>query len=248
PAGVVGFMAAAAKVGGFAALIRVLFVGFDALSPQWRMAIAALAVVSVVLGTLLAIQQSDLRRLLAYSGVAHAGFILTGVAAGAPGLGAVWFYLATYVVQLIAAFAVVSLLGGPMSSGLDMEDLTGLGTRQPMLAAVLATMMLAMSGLPLTAGFVAKFGVFTEAWSAGFGWVVIVGLVASVAGFYFYLRAIVLMYFEEAVLVEAPGTAAAAPYVSLPVRAMLLVATAITLFFGFFPGPLLDLVADAVPF
>ena len=106
PAGAAGFMAAAAKVGGFAALTRILFEGFGALDAEWGMAAGALAVVSVVVGTLLAIQQTDIRRMLAYSGVAHAGFILTGVAAGIEGLGAVWFYLATYVVQLIAAFAV----------------------------------------------------------------------------------------------------------------------------------------------
>ncbi len=248
PAGVVGFMAAVAKVGGFAALIRVLLSGFDAFESEWAMALAALATASVVLGTLLAIQQSDLRRMLAYSGVAHAGFILTGLAAGISGLSAVWFYIGTYVIQLIAAFAVASVLAGPTSSALLLDELAGLGRRDPLLASVLALMMLAMSGLPLTAGFVAKFGVFTEAWSAGLEWLVIIGLVTSVAGFYFYLRTIVLMYFEEGVLVEAPGTPPARPAVNGPTRVMLLLATAITIFFGFFPGPLLDTLADALPF
>jgi NADH-quinone oxidoreductase subunit N len=248
PAGAVGFMAAAAKIGGFAAMVRVLMVGFSDLQSEWSVTLAAVAALSVVLGTLFAIQQSDLRRLLAYSGVAHAGFILTGVTAGLAGLSAVWFYLGTYVLQLIAAFAIVAVLGGGTTSGFDIDDLAGLGTRQPFLAAVLATMMLAMSGLPLTAGFVSKFGVFTTAWAAGFEWLVIVGLLASVAGFYFYLRAIVLMYFQPATLVEAPGTAPASPAVGPMVRAMLIAATAVTLFLGFFPGPLLDLVAGALPF
>ncbi len=248
PAGAAGFMAAAAKVGGFAALVRILVVGFDSFSASWGPAVAALAVVSMTVGTLLAIQQSDLRRMLAYSGVAHAGFILTGVTAGATGLGAVWFYLATYIVQLIAAFAIVAVLGGPVSSALRLDDLAGLGRRSPFIAAVLAIMMLAMSGLPLTAGFVAKFSVFTQAWGAGYGGVVIVGLVASVAGFYFYLRTLVLMYFEGGVLAEAPGTARSGGEASRAVRVMLLLATAVTLVFGFFPGPLLDLVADALPF
>ena len=248
PAGAVGFMAAAAKIGGFAALVRILMVGFSDLEAEWSLTLAAVAALSVVLGTLFAIQQSDLRRLLAYSGVAHAGFILTGVAAGLAGLSAVWFYLGTYVLQLISAFAIVAVLGGGTKSGFDIDDLAGLGRREPFLAAVLATMMLAMSGLPLTAGFVSKFGVFTTAWAAGFEWLVIVGLLASVAGFYFYLRAIVVMYFQPAVLAEAPGTAPATPQAGPMLRLMLVVTTAVTLFLGFFPGPLLELVAGALPF
>ncbi len=248
PAGIVGFMAAAAKVGGFAALARILIVGFARFESAWADGLAALAVLSVITGTLFAIQQTDLRRLLAYSGVAHAGFILTGLTAGSDGLDGVWFYLATYVVMLVGSFAIAALLGSPTGSGVAIEAFRGLGTRSPLLAAPLAVFMLGMSGLPLTTGFVGKFTVFTDAWVAGYGWLVIVGLLASVAGFFFYLRLIVTMYFEAPVLAEAPGTAAAQPDPSFAVKVVLIGAVVVTLVLGAFPSLLLDLVADALPF
>jgi NADH-quinone oxidoreductase subunit N len=248
PAGIVGFMAAAAKIGGFAALARILTVGFTRYAEAWGAGIGALAALSVVLGTLLAIQQSDVRRLLAYSGVAHAGFILTGLTAGLTGLDGVYFYLGTYSVMLIGAFAITAVLGSPTGSGLSIEAFQGLGRRSPLLAASMSVFMLGMSGLPLTTGFVGKFTVFSDAWSAGFEWLVIVGLLASVAGFFFYLRLIVTMYFESPVLAEAPGAAVAQPEATFPVRVILVGAVIITIALGTFPGLFLDVVADALPF
>jgi NADH-quinone oxidoreductase subunit N len=248
PAGIVGFMAAGAKVGAFAGLGRILITAFPLYDTEWALGLAILATISIATGTLLAIAQSDIRRLLAYSGVAHAGFILTGLTAGAAGLPAVWFYLAVYTVQLIGAFAVVAAVAGPTAAGSPLSDYEGLSKRSPFLAAVLALFMLAMSGVPLTAGFVGKFGVFAAAWRAGFEWLVIAALVASVAGFFFYLRVIVLMYLQAPAVAAAPGTVRARPEAGPAVWFAMLVAVAVTVVFGVVPWPLLDVVADALPF
>jgi NADH-quinone oxidoreductase subunit N len=247
PAGIVGFMASAAKVGAFAGLGRIVITAFPLYDEEWAIGLALLATISIVTGTLLAIAQSDIRRLLAYSGVAHAGFILTGLVAGEPGMPAVWFYLAVYTVQLIGAFAVVAAVAGPTAAGSPMSDYEGLSRRSPFLAAVLSLFMLAMSGVPLTAGFVGKFGVFAAAWRADFEWLVIVGLVASVAGFFFYLRVIVLMYMHEPAVAEAPGTMRARLEPVGAIRWVLIIAVAVTIAFGVIPTPLLDLVRQALP-
>jgi NADH-quinone oxidoreductase subunit N len=240
PAGVVGFMAAAAKVGGFAALVRVLSTGFAEFSSTWAGVVAAIAVVSMLIGSFLGVVQDDLRRLLAYSGVAHAGFILTGVVAGRSGTGGVWFYLAVYAIQLVGAYAVVAAVSGPSSAGSALSRYSGLGRRQPFLALGLTVLLLGMAGIPLTSGFIAKFGVFQEAWRAGFGWLVVVAVLASVVSFFIYLRVIVAMYMGDADY-DQPAA------LGLPVRAVLLVAMAVTLIFGLVPAPLLRLAANALP-
>ncbi|MFQ5966851.1 MAG: NADH-quinone oxidoreductase subunit N [Acidimicrobiia bacterium] len=240
PAGVTGFMAAVAKVGGFAALLRITGLGFADLDELWGSALAALAAVSLVVGTVLAIVQPDVRRILAYSGVAHAGFILIGVLAGADGYSAVWFYLAVYAVQIMAGFAVVAAVGGASASGAPLEQFTGLGVRSPFLAASLAVMMLAMAGIPLTAGFVGKFAVFVAGWEAGYEWLVILGLVTAVAGLFFYLRVIVVMYMGAPVPVEAPGAARAKLHTPGPIRWLLAVSLAVTIVLGIYPTPLLS--------
>jgi NADH-quinone oxidoreductase subunit N len=240
PAGVVGFMAAAAKVGGFAALVRLLSTGFADYISTWALVVAGIAVLSMLTGSFLGVVQDDLRRLLAYSGVAHAGFILTGVVAGRSGTGGVWFYLAVYAVQLVGAYAVVSVVSGPSSAGSALSRYSGLGKRQPFLALGLTVLLLGMAGIPLTSGFVAKFGVFQEAWRAGFGWLVVVALLASVVSFFIYLRVIVAMYMGDA------GDEVATP-LGFPVRAVLMVAMAVTLIFGLLPAPLLRLAANALP-
>ena len=240
PAGVVGFMAAAAKVGGFAALVRLLSTGFADLSSTWAVVVAGIAAVSMLIGSFLGVVQDDLRRLLAYSGVAHAGFILTGVVAGRGGTGGVWFYLAVYAVQLVGAYAVVAAVSGPSSAGSPMSRYSGLAKRQPFLALGLTVLLLGMAGIPLTSGFIAKFGVFQEAWRSGFSWLVVVAVLASVVSFFIYLRVIVAMYMgeESDELAPAPG---------IPMRAVLTVAMAVTLFFGLLPAPLLRLAANALP-
>ena len=241
PSGVVGFMAASAKVGGFAALISILLGGFPNYVDEWAGVLAILAAISVVVGTLFAIQQSDVRRMLAYSGVGHAGFILTGMTAAASGQAGVMFYLATYSVMLVASFAAVTVVSGSSSAGSDFDAYKGLGRRSPFVAAVLTILMLGMSGMPLTTGFIGKFQVFSASWDAGFQWLVIVGLMTSVAAFYFYLRLIVLMYFQSDDDVESDEVP-----VLRPVRWVLTFSALVTVVFGLYPSPILDLVSRAL--
>ncbi len=240
PGGIVGYMAAAAKIGGFAALIRILFTAFPDFAGTWGPLVAAIAALSMLLGSTVALVQEDIRRMLAYSGVAHAGFILTGVVAGGSGTGEIWFYLGVYTVQLVGAFGVVATVTGATTSGASIDAFRGLAKRVPFLAATFSVLLLGMSGLPLTSGFVAKFGVFTEAWQAGYQWLVIVAVLASVIAFFFYLRVIVAMYMEEPM-----DEAIAAP--SLSVRTSLALTVAITILFGILPGPLLSLAGEASP-
>jgi NADH-quinone oxidoreductase subunit N len=244
PAGVVGYMAAAAKIGGFMALGRVLLDGFGSLSSTWAPVLAGIAALSMVVGSLFAIAQDDVRRLLAYSGVAHAGFILTGLLGGAAGARGMWFYLAVYTIQLVGAFGVVAAVSGSSGTRSSMAAFAGLSRRQPLLAGILATLLLGMAGLPLTSGFVAKFGVFRSAWQGGFEWLVIVAVLASVVAFSFYLRVIVVMYMQEPGEVEGDaGGEVAAP--GRVIRGVLALAATATIVFGVWATPLLDLAEDA---
>lgn len=241
PAGAVGFMAAVAKVGGFAALLNILFLGFSRYQETWADGIAVLAAASVAVGTLLAIVQTDVRRMLAYSGVAHAGFILTGMTAGLVGMTGVIFYLAAYSVMAAGAFAAVSAVSGDPPQGPATDTFAfyrGLGRRSPWVAGMLSLLLIGMSGMPLTSGFIGKFEVFRAAWNGGFRWLVIAGLLASVAAFFYYLRLIVLMYFGSSDDEDgAPADCAPAP-----VRWALWAAAAVTIGLGVFPGPLLSLL------
>ena len=241
PGGVAGFLAASAKIAGFAAAARVLTVALDARMEDWVPAVAVMAAVSVVVGTLLAIAQTDLKRMLAYSGVAHAGFILTALVAGSAGVGDMWFYVATYSVQVVAAFAVAAVVSGPQQGPSPLADYAGLASRAPGLAACLGLMMLAMGGIPLTAGFVGKAAVFSAAVGADHLWLVVLALVAAVAGLFFYLRVVVLMYMQP--------DAAAGDRIRVPLgtRVALGIAVAVTVLVGVVPWPLLEWLGEALP-
>ncbi|MBM3696107.1 MAG: NADH-quinone oxidoreductase subunit N [Actinobacteria bacterium] len=244
PGGITGFLAASAKVAGFAALARVLTAALGPRAADWVPAVAVLAAVSVVVGTLLAIVQDDVKRLLAYSSVAHAGFILTALVAGRGGLGDMWFYLATYAVQVLGAFTVAAAVSGDGAGRSPLRHWAGLGRRSPWLAATMTLLLLAMGGIPLTAGFAGKVAVFRAAIDAGYLWLVIVALLATVAGLYFYLRVIVAMYLSAPE--EAEGLPCGPP-VGWGARLVLAVASAATLVLGVAPWPLLDLLRHALP-
>lgn len=237
PAGVVGYMAATAKVAGFVAIARILLRGVTEFEASWLPTLAAISALSMLVGSILALVQGDVRRMLAYSGVAHAGFIMTGVIGGET--TGVLFYVAVYALQLVGAFAVVSLVSGPGGSASGLEEYRGLASRSPGVAAAFSILLLGMAGLPLTSGFVAKFGVFRDAWTAGFEWLVVVAVLASVIAFAFYLRIIVTMYMEESTEEEVVVAGSA--------RAVLAIAVAMTLLWGILPGSLLDLAANALP-
>ncbi|HEU4894445.1 MAG TPA: NADH-quinone oxidoreductase subunit N [Acidimicrobiia bacterium] len=237
PAGIVGYMAAMAKIAGFIALARILLTGLDSLDSRWLPVVAGIAALSMLVGSILALVQGDVRRMLAYSGVAHAGFIMTGVVGGTT--EGILFYLVVYALQLVAAFAVVAAVSGPANSESSLEAYRGLSRRSPVLGASFAVLLFGMAGLPLTSGFIAKFGVFAQAWSSGFQWLVIVAVVASVIAFAFYLRIIVYMYMDDddAGRIEVPA----------PVAWVLAVAVGTTILWGVLPGSLLDLAANALP-
>jgi NADH-quinone oxidoreductase subunit N len=238
PTGLVGFMAAMAKIGGFAALGRVLVVALDSHIDDWAPVVAAVAVLSVIVGTALAIAQTDIKRMLAYSSVAHAGFILTGLLGS--DLGSMWFYVATYVFQVLGAFTVVSIVSGKGSGPAALTDFSGLARRSPQLAGAMALFMLAMGGIPLTAGFVGKAAVFRSAIDGGYLWVAVVALLAAVAGLFFYLRVTVLMFMQDEHEPQVPRS-------DRGQQVSLAWCAAITLAAGIAPWPLLNAVGDALP-
>ena len=248
PGGAVGLMAAGVKIAGFAALARILVGAVDVTVARedWAWALAIVAAVSIVVGTVLAIAQTDFKRMLAYSGVAHAGYILIAVVAGIDGVPAMWFYLATYAFQLVGAFTIAAIVSGQRGGPNEISDYAGLYGRAPLLAVSLATLMFAMGGIPTTTGFVGKFGVFRAAAGNGYLWLVVLGVVFAAAGLFFYLRVVVVMFFQRPAG-AGPGAALAA--LSLPRGPMIVVAVAVavTVFFGFVPWPLLNWVQWALP-
>jgi NADH-quinone oxidoreductase subunit N len=198
PTPVTAFMSAATKVAAFLALIRVLDVAFQPLTWDWTPVIWALAAASVILGSVFAIAQSDIKRMLAYSSIAHAGFILTGLTSSNQiGIRAAMFYLVSYALMTLGAFGVVMLVSARGEEQTSLTAYAGLSKRSPLLAGLMTLFLLSLAGIPPTVGFVAKVGVFTAAIRAGHTSLALVGVVASVVAAFFYLRVIVLMYMQE---------------------------------------------------
>ena len=198
PTNVTAFMAAGTKAAAFAALLRVTLVSFGSLSWDWRPALWVIAVATMVVGSVLAIVQTDVKRMLGYSSVGHAGFIMIGVvAADRAGITSVLFYLLVYAVMTIGAFTVVMASGREGRERLDFASWSGLGRTEPMLAAAMTLFLISLAGLPPTAGFIAKLTVFTAAQSAGETGLVIIGALSSVVAVFFYLRLIVMMWLHE---------------------------------------------------
>ncbi|MGZ8636625.1 MAG: NADH-quinone oxidoreductase subunit NuoN [Actinomycetota bacterium] len=198
PTAVTAFMSAATKIAAFAALIRVFHVALQPLTWDWRPLVWALAAISVVVGSVLAIAQTDIKRMLAYSSIGHAGFVLIGLtAAGEVGISAALYYLGAYALTILGAFGVVMLVSSRGERRTSLAAYAGLGRRSPALAGLLALFLLSLTGIPPTAGFVAKVGVFRAAMDGG-GWpLVLIGVVASVVAASFYLRVVVLMFMRE---------------------------------------------------
>ncbi|MGH3435392.1 MAG: NADH-quinone oxidoreductase subunit NuoN [Sciscionella sp.] len=198
PTPITTFMAACTKVAAFGAILRVLTVSFHATSWEWRGVMWAVAIVSMAVGAIIGLTQTDMKRLLAYSSVAHAGFLLVGALAMTErGLSATLFYLLAYGFTTIAAFGVVTLVRDADGEATHLSAWAGLGKRSPLLAGVFTFLLLSFTGIPLTSGFVGKFAVFAAAMDDGMVPLVIVALVFSTIAAFFYLRVIVLMYFSE---------------------------------------------------
>ncbi|MFW5899076.1 MAG: NADH-quinone oxidoreductase subunit NuoN, partial [Jiangellaceae bacterium] len=244
PTPVTGFMAAATKLAAFGAMLRIFYVAFGGLRVDWQPLFWAIAIITMLFGAVVALAQTDIKRMLAYSSIAHAGFILTGVVVVTEqAMASVLFYLAIYGFATMGAFAVVMLVRDAGGEATALSKWAGLGKRSPILAGSFAVFLLALAGIPLTSGFVGKLVVFSAAVSGGALPLVIVALVASAIAAFFYVRVIVLMFFSE----PAPD----GPRVVLPsalTTAGLTVAVALTVVLGVLPGPLLDLAEQAAVF
>ncbi len=250
PTPVTAFMSAGTKIAAFGALMRLFYVALGADRWSWEPMLWIIAVLSMFVGSALAITQSDIKRLLAYSSVAHTGFILTGVvglqAADqlAPGeitsLQAVLFYLTTYGFATIGAFAVVSLVRDAGGETNAIDRWAGLGKESPVVAAVFAFFLLSMAGIPLTAGFVGKLAVFSVALAAGAWPVVVAAVIASIIAAFLYVRVIKAMFFDHPV-----GAGPSVSYPSVLTAITIAVSAAVTLLLGVLPGPVLDLAAVA---
>jgi NADH-quinone oxidoreductase subunit N len=198
PTAVTAFMSAGTKVAAFAALMRVFNVALQPLSWDWRPIVWALAGVSVVAGSVLAIAQKDIKRMLAYSRISHAGFVLMGLTSvGQVGISASLYYLIAYAVTIVGAFGVVMLVSSRGERNTNLAAYAGLARRSPALAGLLTIFLLSLTGIPPTAGFVAKIEVFRSAMDAGYWGLVLVGVIASVIAAFFYLRVVVLMFMRD---------------------------------------------------
>ena len=236
PTPVTAFMAACTKVAAFGALARVLFVAFGDTRWEWRGVLWAVAIISMVIGAVLGLTQTDVKRMVAYSSIAHAGFLLLGAmsitAAGTSGL---LFYLLAYGFNTLAIFGVISLVRDADGEATHLSQWAGLAKRSPVVAGVMTFLLLGLAGIPLTSGFTSKFAVFSAALSDGMTPLVVIALVASAVAAFFYLRVIVLMYFSE--------PAADGPAVSVPgafTTAAITLGVLVTLLLGIVPTLALD--------
>ncbi|MGI5125857.1 NADH-quinone oxidoreductase subunit NuoN [Pseudonocardia sp. CA-107938] len=198
PTPVTAFMAACTKVAAFGGIARVLFVAFGDARWDWRPVLWAVAIVSMVVGAVLGLTQSDVKRMIAYSSIAHAGFLLLGaMSITAEGTSSTLFYLLAYGFTTVAVFGVISLVRDADGEATTMASWAGLAKRSPVVAGVMTFLLLALAGIPLTSGFTAKFAVFAAALGDGMSVLVVIALVASAIAAFFYLRLVVLMYFSE---------------------------------------------------
>jgi NADH-quinone oxidoreductase subunit N len=244
PTPITAFMASATKVAGFGALLRVFYVAFNGLGWEWRPVAWGVAILTMIVGSIFAITQTDVKRMLAYSSVAHAGFILIGIVAlNKSGLSGSMFYLLTYGITTVGAFGILTLVRDPDGEATHLSRWAGLGRRSPLIAGIFALFLLALAGIPLTSGFTGKFAVFSAGVSGGATPLVIVGVITSAMAAFFYVRVIVLMFFaeplEDGPVVVTPGGATASA---------LAIAVAVTVVLGVFPQPLLNLANHATPF
>ena len=243
PTAVTALMAACTKVAAFGALLRVMYVGFADARWDWRPMMWGVAILTMVIGAVLAVTQTDVKRMLAYSSVAHTGFLLVGVVAiDRDGLGATLFYLLTYGFTTIASFAVVTLVRDSSGEATHLAQWAGLGRTSPLVAGVFAFLLFALAGIPLTSGFIAKFAVFRAASDDATG-LVVVGVVASAVTAFFYARVVVLMFFTEPAP-DGPTVAVPSSYTAVAIALGL----AVTVVLGVFPQPLLDLADKAALF
>ncbi|MCX6030771.1 MAG: NADH-quinone oxidoreductase subunit N [Chloroflexi bacterium] len=241
PTPVTAFMSVGTKTAAFAALIRVL-VSLASSDRPWLIALAALAVLTMTLGNLAALRQTSLKRMLAYSSIAHAGYLLTGLAAGnQTGAQGALYYLLAYTFMNLGAFAVLLAIQRREENDVAGERMIGLASRQPLLAVLMAVFMFSLAGIPPLAGFFGKLYVFSGAVDAGLAWLAIVGVLNSAIGAYYYLRVTVSMF-----MTEPAGQPVESPKIAWPVWATVVIAAVGTVLLGLWQWPWLQTITNAV--
>jgi NADH-quinone oxidoreductase subunit N len=250
PTSVTAFMAVASKAASFAAFLRVLLEAFGGVKPNWNILILAVCLLTVALGNLVAIVQTNVKRMLAYSSIAHAGYALVGVVVAgwvgidaevsARGVSSLMLYLAIYSFMTLGAFAMVAILRKGGLEGEEIEDFTGLAKRHKGGAFLMLVFMVSLAGIPPTAGFIGKFYLFMAAVNAGLAWLAIFGLVFAAISAFYYLRIVMVMYMREPSPEQERNTRLA---LSPQVSVVLACAVAGVVLLGIFPGPLVS-IAD----
>ncbi|OGW39431.1 MAG: NADH-quinone oxidoreductase subunit N [Nitrospirae bacterium RBG_13_39_12] len=240
PTSITAFMSVGPKAAGFAVLGRVLMVAFASVSVNWTAILIPIAILTMGVGNIVALSQTNIKRMLAYSSIAHAGYALLGIiAANNEGLASVMNYLMIYAFMNIGAFAVIIMLRSEGFSGENISDYEGLSKKHPLAAALMLIFMFSLTGIPPTAGFIGKLYLFITAINAGYTWLVVVAVIFSAISAYFYLRIVIYMYMrdpkEEVVLTTSPETSVA-----------LAVSTFAVLAIGVFPSFLLELARSAI--
>jgi len=244
PTPITAFMAAATKVAAFGAMLRIFYTSLANANWDWRPMMSIIAIITMLFGSVVAIAQRDVKRMLAYSSIAHAGFLLTGVIAlNKSGLDASIFYLFAYGVATVGAFGVVTLVRDSSGEVTDLNKWAGLAKRSPFAATLFAGFLLAFAGIPLTSGFIGKFSIFSAAYESGNKSLVIVGVLSSAIAAYFYIRVIVLMFFKDA---ADDGTSVIIP--SILTRSTLIITSVITILLGVYPAPLLNFINSLASF
>lgn len=240
PTNVTAFMAAATKAAGFAIILRLFLVAFAPLADLWVPVLAGLSAITMLYGAIVAVVQHDVKRMLAFSSIAHAGYATIGVAsASTEGMSATLWYLLTYAVATLAAFGAVIAVERRRQGEVTLDDLRGMGKTSPALAGLFSLALLSLAGIPPTAGFAGKLLVFQAGVDAGLQWLVVVGVVSSVIAAFFYLRIMGMMFLEEPV--EGVGE----PIITTGLSTGIAVASALTIYLGIQPEVLLQ-VADRV--
>lgn len=250
PTSVTAFMAVASKAASFGAFMRVFVEGLGSVRANWSLLFLLLCVVTLILGNIVALVQTNVKRMLAYSSIAHAGYALIGVVAAgrlAPAeassaVSSVMLYIALYTFMTFGAFTIIAMLRKGGLEGDEIEDFSGLAKRHPFAALLMLVFMVSLAGIPPTAGFIGKFYVFMSAVQAGLTWLAVLALVFAAISAYFYLRLVMVMYMREPEAV----TALSPRFVSSPALSIVLAcAIAGVVFFGIYPDPIVNLAAQA---
>ncbi|MGD0585157.1 MAG: NADH-quinone oxidoreductase subunit N [Oryzomonas sp.] len=241
PTPMTAFMSAGPKAAGFAAALRIFLVALPTLQVEWSQLLWVLAVLTMTIGNITALRQDNIKRMLAYSSIAHAGYALVGFAAGnSTGTAGILFYMLSYAFMNIGAFAVIILIGKKGESNGNVMDFAGLGFRHPVLAVAMSVFLFSLAGIPPTAGFIGKFYLFSGAIQKGYVGLAIIGVLNSAASVYYYLRVMVYMYMKE------PTEDFEWTQVSAPIALSLLISVAGTLIPGIVPSVILQLAEQAI--